>query len=307
LAASLLFALLGSLALLWIRRAYRRKSISDQSLGVDAQWLVFAVFYAGLLAYAGPAWAAAPLAAFLAARSLLVAWQNSASARRESHAATLLVLRVFSLGPQSEALFDALTRRWRYAGSVILIAGPDLALSTLAPRQFLAFLSGRLQRLFVRSEADIDSALARLDRRPDADGRFRINDFFCTTDTWQATLVRLLAQTDVVLMDLRNFRAMNAGCIFEVRTLLQTMPLARLVFVVDDTTDRHALAQTLHDTLSTLSERSPNFCATRADVPLIELAGISSDALQPLLRSICHAAIRDQRELAPAACTAYSS
>lgn len=298
LAAALLFASLGWLALRWIRSAYSRKSMSDQALGIEAQWLVFAVFYAGLLAYAGPAWAFAPLLAFLVARSLLAARHRTARGRRAVHAVTMLVLRVFSLGPHSEALFDALTRRWRYVGSVILIAGPDLALATLAPRQFLAFVSGRLQRLFVRSDGDLDSALAGLDRLPDADGRFRINDFFCTADTWQATLMRLLTNTEVVLMDLRNFRATHAGCVFEIRTLLQAMPLARLVFVVDSTTDRQALTQTLHAALARLPVSSPNYRASALDVPLIEFAGTSSRALQPLLRTICHAAAGGAQKLA---------
>jgi hypothetical protein len=47
------------------------------------------------------------------------------------------VLRVFALGKRSEALFEALSRPWRYIGSVSLIAGEDLALSTVAPAVLL--------------------------------------------------------------------------------------------------------------------------------------------------------------------------
>jgi hypothetical protein len=289
-AAALAFALLGWLALLWMRRAYQRKTISDQSLGIEAQWLVFAVFYAGLLAYAGPAWCAAPLLAFLVARSVLAAWQKIVS-RPDVHVVALLVLRVFALGPHSEALFDALTRRWRHAGSVILIAGPDLALSTLAPRQFLAFVSGPLQRLFVRSPGEVDSALAGLDRRPDADGRFRINDFFCTADSWQPTLARLLAHSDVVLMDLRGFRADSAGCIFELHTLLRAMPVARLTFVIDATTDRDALTQTMKEALDALPATSPNRHLRTTDVRLFELDRVAFAPVQRLLQALCDAAV----------------
>jgi hypothetical protein len=45
-----------------------------------------------------------------------------------------------------------------------LFAGTDLALSTVAPHQFLAFVSGKLNRLFVRGEITHKRSLAALDR-----------------------------------------------------------------------------------------------------------------------------------------------
>ena len=112
-------------------------------------------------------------------------------------------------------MFETLSRPWRYIGSVGLIAGDDLALSTVAPHRFLDFVSGRLARLFIDSDSSLVRSIAAFDDRRDVDGRFRINDFFCHADTWQAVLRRLIARTDVVLMDLRNFSSGNAGCAFE--------------------------------------------------------------------------------------------
>jgi hypothetical protein len=89
-----------------------------------------------------------------------------------------LVLRVFALGHRSEVLFDAVTRHWRHLGYVRLIAGTDWALSTIAPHQFLAFVTGTLEHLFISSEWAIENAFVGLDNRRDHDGRFRINDFF---------------------------------------------------------------------------------------------------------------------------------
>ena len=63
--ACLLCGVLGWRLLVWIRNGYQRKSISDQSLAIDALWLIFASFYAVMLALAGPGWALSALVAFV--------------------------------------------------------------------------------------------------------------------------------------------------------------------------------------------------------------------------------------------------
>jgi hypothetical protein len=44
-------------------------------------------------------------------------------------------------------------------------------------------------------------------------------------------------QSDAVMMDLRGFRWTNQGCIVELHVLLDTVPLDRILLVVDGTTD----------------------------------------------------------------------
>ena len=65
----------------------------------------------------------------------------------------------------------------------------------------------------------MDERLARRDDRPDPDGRFRVNQFFCHRNTWKPTLDRLVASCDAVLMDLRNFDENREGCRYEIRRL----------------------------------------------------------------------------------------
>ena len=290
-AVCLAFAVLGWGLLVWIRRSYQRKTTSDQSLAVDALWLIFTSFYAATMALAGPAWALSALFAFVLFKSVLRLANRRFRAglsSQEYHPA-LLVLRVFALGKRSEALFEALSRPWRYIGSVSLIAGEDLALSTVAPHRFLDFVSGRLAQLFVDSDSTLARSISALDDLRDADGRFRINDFFCHADTWQAVLRRLISRTDVVLMDLRNLSSVNAGCVFEIRELLDAVPAERLVFVVDRTTDQAFLEQTWLEACKHLYADSPN----RAIVPALqpyELPSLRYEQLQGLLRRLCTAA-----------------
>lgn len=297
-AACLLSGVIGWYVLARIRSAYQRRLLSDQSIAIDALWLVFASFYAVILASAGPAWALSPIAAFLIYKTVVTIgnkrWQQQSDSLDDGRA--LLVLRVFALGKRSEILFDALTQRWRHVGSVKLIAGTDLALSTVAPHQFLAFVSGKITQLFIRSDTAIDV----LDHGRDADGRFRINDFFCHADTWQGVLKKLIKNTGAVLMDLRSLTEANAGCVFEIRELLSTVPLEQLVFVVDETTDKNFLKQTLGETCRELPADSPNVGLSGSALQPFELNSVGHHEVQNLIRRICAAVGFRPPRLSPA-------
>ena len=127
----------------------------------------------------------------------------------------LLLLRVFGHQSRTERLFDFIARQWRFRGPVQLIAGADLAMRTVDPGDVLAFVSGRLRP--VRGVGhEIPGRIARLDMRPDPDGRFRINELYCLHDTWKTTLQTLLSVTDMVVMDLRGFSRQSKGCLYEL-------------------------------------------------------------------------------------------
>jgi hypothetical protein len=141
------------------------------------------------------------------------------------------------LGKRSERLFDALAKHWRHVGSMRLIAGPDLATTTIEPHEFLDFLGGKLARRFIDGPDALNQRISEMDLKPDGDGRFRVCDFFCHEDTWQMTLTRLVADSDAVLMDLRGFSQENHGVVYEIEELISVVPLERVVFVIDQTTD----------------------------------------------------------------------
>jgi hypothetical protein len=71
-----------------------------------------------------------------------------------------------------------------------------VARSRFEPDEFLDFLSGNLASAYIGTGADLDRRLAGLALRPDPDGRYRVNEFFCRADTWQQTVTRLMAQSD---------------------------------------------------------------------------------------------------------------
>lgn len=279
------FGALGWLAARWVASAYARKAISDQSLALDALWLVFAGAYAVWLVLGGLAWLAAAPLAFAAYKLALFATDRWAAADAEPSRG-LTFLRVFALGRRTEALFDQVGRRWRYGGSVQIITGPDLAGSTVQPHQFLDFLGGRLRSHFVRDAATLERSVGAQDRARDPDGRYRVNNFFCHSDTWQGVLPRITRRGDAVLMDLRLFTPDRAGCLYEIRYLVTRIPLASCVFVVDRSTDLPFLRGVFEEALDGLPPASPNAGKDTDDVRLHSFDGGSSE-LPELMQRLC--------------------
>lgn len=241
----------------WLGRRYESRRFSDQSIVADARFLMFAVVQSVGMAFSGPLWFLTGPVAF-AGYKVCTVLCFKLTRTSVTWSPKLLLLRVFRLGPRSEQLFDKLQRHWLPAGSIQMLSGPDLATTTVEPHEFLDFLSGKLGRRFVTGVSDLEQRLANLDHRADPDGRHRIDEFFCHSDTWQMTMHALAVESDAVLMDLRSFSPANQGCTYELAQLLNSVPLGQVLFLVDTTTDEAFLRATQLRAWDQLSTRSPN-------------------------------------------------
>ena len=270
-----------------VRSGYLRKDLNDRSLTLDALWLVFGSWDAMWLAMSGLVWAGAALLAFLVYKLAWLALWAAAPVPPE-HGRGLVFLRVFSLGRRSDRLFDALARHWRHIGSLQLITGPDVAQSTVQPHQLLDFLSGRLADHFVVDGHALEPLMAQRDTKPDRDGWFRVNNFFCHADTWRDVLARLVLDGDTVLMDLRSFSADNAGCVHALQHLVNFVPLGRCVLLIDASTDQAFVRHTLREAWCSLHAESPNRAAD-PDAVTLHRFDSGQAALRLLLRQLCEA------------------
>jgi hypothetical protein len=288
-------ALLGLLAGSWpawrcvvfLRDRYAAKRLSDLMLTIYAIWLLQTLVLASsLLREQGLIGVAAAFLALLAWRlALAAALRPVVAEARTRPACELLLLRVFGTGRRSRRLIDLLAARWRVLGSIDLIAGPDLASRTVEPAIFLEFLRGRLRRLFIRTPDDLANRLADLDRGPDPDGRFRVNQLFCSGEIWKTAVTTLMGKASFVVMDLRGFGPQRRGCVFELQTLLDTVDVSKLVLLVDATSDRGSLEQVLQERWRLLEAKSPNLASERAELVLYDVSARESRVVRTLLQA----------------------
>jgi len=155
----------------------------------------------------------------------------------------LLWLRRFKGGAPTRKLYSALQAQWRWAGPIHLIGAPDVAAQTIEPYRFLDFLAGRLKRHFVRSDRDLAERLDALDVARDPDGRFRVNEFFCSDTTWRTAVHALIQRAHLIVMDLRGFER-DEGVRQELAILAGAGGFARLVLFCAER-DRPVVAEAL--------------------------------------------------------------
>ena len=80
-----------------------------------------------------------------------------------------------------------------------------------------------------------------------------------------------MAESHLVAMDLRGFTQDKKGCIFELGTLIDTVPLERVVLLIDRTTDEPLLRRTLADLWRTMTPQSPNASTAPVRLRMIDL------------------------------------
>ena len=284
------FAIVGWLILEILRQLYESKQISEQSINVDAMWLFFGSVNSIGLVFHGYRWMLSGFAAFAVYKLVTAVLFHLFGMSRHSGKSSprLLLLRVFALGQRSEQLYDILGKSWRGVGSIQMIAGPDLATTTIEPHEFLDFVGGKLDRRFIDTGRTLDLRIVQMDLKPDRQGQFRVTEFFCHDDTWKMTLARLADDSDAVLMDLRGFTQANAGCVFEIQEIFNVVSLARAVFAIDDSTDQTFMRQTMEHAWRQVKDRSPNRRLETAQVELVRIG--DAGGMQDLLYALCSAA-----------------
>jgi hypothetical protein len=278
--AQVVFLVPGAIGFLLLERAYDRKLFSDVSIELTFLWIVFIVWWVAVREDARLAWAA--LAAFALYEAAV--YTGLLAVRREARAhrpVSLLVLRVFKSPGRSHRLFERIGTRWRYAGPIHLIGGPDSAIANLDPSEAIRCLTFRIRSLFVKDDRERDRRLEALDCAPDPDGRYRVNDFFCVDEVWRGTFEALLERSDAVLVDLAGYGPSNAGVTYELAQLL-SRALPSFVLLTDRTTNVAYLEATLHRLWRQVGTNNP------ADRPTVRI--LHDPKAHQLVAALCEAA-----------------
>jgi hypothetical protein len=84
-------------------------------------------------------------------------------------------------------------------------------------------------------------------------------------------------------MDLRSFSKSNQGCIYELRQLVNSIALDRVILVIDDSTDRTFLEMTVGDIWQNLELSSPNIALSKPTVRCFSVDTQTSGDVKNLL------------------------
>lgn len=270
----LIFSPVGKRVLRWIGQKYKMKKFSSQSLNLNSMWIIFAVFHSfNLIFFEDFKFILTPIIAFGFFRLgiWIVKITGKNPDRNNLRNRTLLLLRVFSLGRRSEQLYDSITTYWLRQGGICMISGPDLATSTIEPHEFYDYIGGNLSRYFINSEEELNQKISDIDYKPDPDGNYRVNDFFCKTDSWFITMQKLAQICDKIIMDLRSFSENNKGCIDELKHLLKSIPINQVVLITDGTTNISFLNSSVKKIFKDAPDSSPNKTKTKDDLIIYNL------------------------------------
>lgn len=251
-----------------IRNLYTSKKINDIQLNADSIVLLFNINYAIFFLLEDPKYALLSLLAFPAYKLAgILPFYFLRKRKVKEVSPRMLLLRVFALGDDSRNLFERILRHWRYAGSVQMISGPDLATTTIEPHEVMSYVSGNLDKSFCEDEASIIKNISMADNLPDLDSTHRVNEFFCRENNWKLVLRELVKHSDVVLMDLRSFSKQFNGCQFEIKALVNLFPLDKIIFIVDEKTDIEFTKQIFTEAFREADQHCVNLIAN----PMINL------------------------------------
>jgi hypothetical protein len=241
----IVFITLGTAIRLWlVVHQYSTKRISDTTLVIMQWWFIEAAILA-LVSLVYSSWGVFAFTVTYAGLDLVVVRRLRRLQTRalKYPAVSLLFLRTFGNRRRTSRLLSDIGSRWRWIGSIQAISAGDIAASTLDPHEFLDYIRGRTDSNFVRSTQDLTQRLATLDIKPDRDGRYRINEFFCGDEMWRSTVQQLVRMSTVVLIDLRGFGPRHQGVIYELEQLASLSRLEQVVAITDEATSMYLLAR----------------------------------------------------------------
>jgi len=286
-------------ALIALSSRYAAKRFSDIQLALATFWVVLTMFLLASLVMEPAVFETRPIRTEWIMLAVVITWllwrwlQASALhaviRTADPSIGPLLLLRVFKPSGRSQAFTDRFFADWRFAAPVWMIAGPDLAGAYMEPDEFFKYLRGRLREHFIADPGEVAPRVATLDRLRDPDGRFRVTEVYCTADTWQPTVLEMMARAGVILLDLREYAGTRLGTRYELTEVLRRAPLQKVLVLVgsgDDVTGLRAEIESIWRDVG----RSRRDRAESLELTVLQFSRSSHAEMRGLFRAAVRAA-----------------
>jgi hypothetical protein len=284
---------------------YAAKRFSDIQLALATFWVALTMFLVGSLvqpAMESGVFENTPIRAEWIVLAVVITWLlwrwlqatalHAIVRTADPSLGPLLLLRVFKPSGRSQAFTDRFFAYWRFAAPIWMIAGPDLAGAYMEPDEFFTYLRGRLREHFIADPGEAAPRVATLDCLRDPDGRFRVTEVYCTADTWQPTVLEMMARAGVILLDLREYAGTRLGTRYELTEVLRRAPLQKVLVLVgsgDDVTGLRAEIESIWGDVGR-SRRDP---AESFELTVLQFSRSSHAEMRGLFRAAVRAAESD--------------
>lgn len=175
-----------------------------------------------------------------------------------------------------------------------------LAFAIAALAAYTRFSDRRMKASFVQNHDQLSQLLTQLDAHPRSIGLgYKSLEIRCHLDTWRMAVAGFADTADAVLMDLRGYSDARKGCQFEVNFLLDTVPLERVVFLVDAALDGQVLTQLILSAWRDLRSTSPNLNNATPQVQIYKASARDEPDIQGILDLLIHASALHRQPICP--------
>jgi len=234
--------------------------------------IVYVAIRSGVKAFIGQI-EAGPVFLFVLAGGALIAYgvlfSILASTLRRQVAANkplqLLALWVFNSANNLIATLSGIGLIWQFLGTIQYLRGGDFTVD------MGSLASQKKDDLVADTPEKLERGLQAFRYTPNWSGYYARNTLLCGDAVWKPAVHTLLRKADVVAMSLFGFSESNQGCLYELGLLLDTFPINRVLFLIDETTDLDFLLATLRQNWDNMAVDSPNHAETAAPIRIYRL------------------------------------
>ena len=157
-----------------------------------------------------------------------------------------------------------------------------------------------VKRRFIRNVPMLERRVSAAERQTGGwSGVFKGFPMFCYDNVWKRAVHALLGASDVVLMDLRGFSPVRAGCEYEVGVLIDRYPLEKIIFLVDQGETKKDVHELIRRRWSAMSATSPN---RDQDSPAVKTYATGDEEKRdiPRILALLASSIDSESEVLPA-------
>jgi hypothetical protein len=184
----------------------------------------------------------------------------------------IVYLRTFENQPRARTFLQG---AWREFGYVYLLR----SVASVTPAEFRKFKrsQGNFKELLIDSPQRFDAELARPLPEPsrkrwqvfknvgpktvwvrDWYGSYPPRTFLCHGSIWKRSVDMLLDRADLVVLDLSGMMPANAGVRYELQQVINRIPIRRVIFLADRSSNRKYLRHEIWNAWSQMAASSPN-------------------------------------------------